>query len=103
MERTIGESKVEQDKEKIIMKRNDIFKTLFRPVSNIKNIEENKFLCFYKQYPLFNIILELVNLFKDIFIQNKPELLNEWIAKAKSTKIKELISFTNRIERDYEQ
>lgn len=98
----IEESKVEQGKEKIIMKRNDIFKTLFRPVSDIKNMEENKFLCFCKQYPLFNTILGLVSLFKDIFIQNKPELLNKWIAKARITGIEELISFTNGIERDYE-
>lgn len=98
----IEENKVEQGKKKIIMKRNDIFKTLFRSVSNIKNFEENKFLCFCEQYPFFNVILELVNLFKDIFIKNKPELLNEWIAKARSTEIEELISFTNGIERDYE-
>lgn len=98
----IEENKVEQGKEKIIMKRNDIFKALFRPVSDIKNMEENKFLCFCKQYPLFNTILELVSLFKDIFIQNKPKLLNKWIAKARITGIEELISFTNGIERDYE-
>ncbi|HBN27954.1 MAG TPA: hypothetical protein DEF85_09260 [Clostridiaceae bacterium] len=47
-------------------------------------------------------MLELVNLFKDIFIQNKPELLNERIAKVMGTEIEELISFTNGIERDYE-
>lgn len=99
---TLEENKVEQGKKKIIMKRNGIFKTLFRSVSNIKNFEENKFLCFCEQYPFFNVILELVNLFEDIFIKNKPELLNEWIAKARSTEIEELISFTNGIERDYE-
>lgn len=79
------------------MKRNDIFKTLFRPISDMKNFEEDKFLCFCEQYPFFKIILELVRSFKDIFKQNKPELLKEWIAKAKSTEIEEIKSFTNRI------
>lgn len=44
----------------------------------------------------------MVKLFKDIFILNKPELLNEWMSKARSTEIEEIISFTNGIERDYE-
>ncbi|WP_423219522.1 transposase [Clostridium tyrobutyricum] len=32
----------------------------------------------------------------------KLELLKEWLKKAKSTGIEEIISFTNRIECDYE-
>lgn len=32
----IEENESEKDKKKIIMKRNDIFKTLFRPISDIK-------------------------------------------------------------------
>ena len=96
------ENEVEQGKKKVFMKRNDIFKTLFRPISNIKNFEENKFLCFCEQYPFFDRILELIKLFKDIFILRKPELLNEWMEKARSTGIEEIISFTNGIERDYD-
>lgn len=91
----------EKDKKKIIMNRNDIFKAVFRPISDIKNFEEDKFLCFCEQYPFFKIILELVRSFKDIFTQNKPELLKEWIAKARSMEIEEIKSFTNGIERDY--
>ncbi|WP_083585641.1 ISL3 family transposase [Clostridium kluyveri] len=98
----IEENETEEGKKKIIIKRTDIFKTLFRPISDIKNFEENKFLCFYEQYPFFKIILELVKSFKDIFTQNKPELLKEWISKARSTEIEEIKSFTNGIERDYE-
>lgn len=44
----------------------------------------------------------MINSFKDIFEQKKPKLLKEWIAKAKNTKIKEIISFANGIEQDYD-
>jgi transposase len=44
----------------------------------------------------------LINSFREIFEQKKPKLLREWIVKAKNTKIKEIISFTNGIERDYD-
>ncbi|MDF2503551.1 hypothetical protein [Clostridium sp.] len=63
----IKEKETEEGKKKIIMKRNNIFKTLFKPISDIKNFEEDKFLCFCEQYPFFKIILELIKSFKDIF------------------------------------
>ena len=46
--------------------------------------------------------MELINSFKNVFEQKKPNLLKEWITKAKGTKIKEIISFANGIERDYD-
>ncbi|RDA73617.1 transposase, partial [Hafnia paralvei] len=98
----IKENEIKEGKKKTIMKRTDIFKTLFKPISDIKNFTEDKFTCFCEQYPFFKIILELVKSFKDIFAQNKPKLLKEWIEKARSTGIEEIISFTNGIERDYE-
>ena len=97
----IKENEIEEGKEKITIKRNNIFKTLFKSVSDIKNFEKDNFLCFCEQYPFFKIILELVKSFKDIFVQNKPELLKAWLAKARRTEIEEIISFTNGIERDY--
>lgn len=98
----IKESEVEEGKEIITMKRTDIFKALFRPISHIKSLEEDKFQRFCDQYPFFKIILELINSFREIFEQKKPKLLREWIDKAKNTKIKEIISFANGIERDYD-
>lgn len=98
----IKESEVEEGKEIIAMKRTDIFKALFRPISHIKSLEEDKFQRFCDQYPFFKIILELINSFREIFEQKKPKLLREWIDKAKNTKIKEIISFANGIERDYD-
>lgn len=98
----IKEDEVEDGKEIITIKRNDILKTLFRPVSDVRNLEEDKFQHFCEQYPFFKTILELINSFKDIFEQKKPNLLEEWITKAKDTKIKEIISFVNGVERDYD-
>lgn len=98
----IKENEVEEGKKRITMARNDIFKSLFRPVSDIKTLEEDKFRYFCDQYPFFKTILELIKSFKDIFKQNEPKLLKNWIAKVKSSGIKELISFTNGIERDYD-
>ena len=44
----------------------------------------------------------MIKSFKDIFKQNEPKLLKNWIAKVKSSGIKEIISFTNGVERDYD-
>jgi len=99
---SIKETEVEEGKERIHIRRNDIFKALFRPVSYIKSLEESKFQFFCEQYPFFKTILELINSFKNVFEQKKPELLREWIAKARNSKIKEIISFTNGVERDYD-
>lgn len=97
-----NKDELEEGKVKITLKRNNIFKTLFKPTTEIKDFEEGKFQYFCKQYPFFNIILQLIRSFKDIFVKNKPELLQGWIDKARSTEVRELISFTNGIERDYD-
>lgn len=47
----ISENEVEYGKKRFLIKRNDIFKTLFKPVSEIKNLEENIFGHFCNQYP----------------------------------------------------
>lgn len=94
--------KVDEDKRKFHIKRKDIFKTLFRPLPDVKNLEQDKFQHFCEQYPFFKTILDLIKSFKTIFEQKTPELLPEWMNKARNTKIKEIISFTNGIERDYE-
>jgi len=68
----------------------------------IKSLEEDKFQCFCDQYPIFKTILESISSFKEIYQQNKPKLLREWIARAKNTRIRDTISFANGIERDYD-
>lgn len=51
---------------------------------------------------IFKTILELIKDFKDIFKLSKSELLKDWIAKVKSSEIKELASFANGLERDFD-
>jgi len=93
---------VSEGKKKFHVKRKDIFKTLFRPLADIKNLEQDKFQHFCSHYPFFKTILDLIKSFKAIFEKKTPELLPEWMNKARNTKIKEIFSFTNGIERDYE-
>ena len=97
-------TKINSDNEEkiITIKRNVIFSTLFKPISNIKGLDEDIFKLFCKQYPLFKSVHELVNSFKQIFKHKDPKLLGEWVIKASNTGIKEIISFVNGLKRDYD-
>ena len=77
MEKRFKENEVGEGKGIITIKRDDIFKTLFGPVSDIKSLEKDKFQCFCNQYPFFKTILELTNSFRKIFEQSEPKLLRE--------------------------
>ena len=97
-------TKINSDNEEeiITIKRNVIFSTLFKPISNIKGLDEDIFKLFCNQYPFFKSVHELVNSFKQIFKHKDPELLGEWVIKASNTGIKEIISFVNGLKRDYD-
>ncbi len=70
-------TKINSDNEEeiITIKQNVIFSTLFKPISNIKGLDEDIFKLFCKQYPFFKSVHELVNSFKQIFKHKDPELL----------------------------
>ena len=86
----------------IPLKRKDIFKTLFKPISKIKNIDASLFTMFCTQYPCFKTVWDLINSFRDMVKGKNSGILKEWIDQVRQTKIRELGSFVNGIERDYD-
>lgn len=86
----------------IPLKRNDIFKTLFKPVSKIKNIDASIFAMFCTQYPCFKTVWDLINSFRDMVKGKNSGILKGWIDQVRQTKIRELGSFISGIERDYD-
>lgn len=86
----------------IPLRRNDIFKTLFKPISKIKGIDTEVFTVFCTQYPCFKVVWDLINSFRSMVKGKNSGILKVWIDKVRQTKIRELGSFVNGIERDYD-
>lgn len=86
----------------IPLKRNDMFKTLFKLLSKIKGIDIEIFTIFCTQYPCFKVVWDLINSFRSMVKGKNSGMLKDWIDKVRQTNIRELGSFVNGIERDYD-
>lgn len=83
------------------LKRSNIKKLFFIDLEDIKNknLKENLTL-YLKQNEELNKIVNLKQEFHNIIFSKNPELLEEWLKKAKLLNVTELNSFINLIESD---
>lgn len=79
-----------------------IIKLLYKPIDKIKGFSQNQLGTVMEKYPVISDLFEVLNEFKDMLKNKASENLSNWIEKVKKLNIKEMDSYVNGLERDYD-
>ena len=82
------------------IERKLLIKLLFKPLSQIPQLDNLLIEHINNQYPIFNQIIELVNDFRVLVKNKEVNLLEAWIKEATLLNIREINSFVEGIKRD---
>jgi transposase len=84
-----------------VLERREVFKLLFNPLENVKNITQDNFDKLYAEYPCFQKIHSIVWEFRQLLVSKIPDNLNAWLKKAKKLGVREITSFVEGVRRDF--
>lgn len=79
-----------------------IIKLLYKPIDKIKGFSQNQLDAVMEKYPVISDLFEVLNEFKDMLKNKASENLSNWKEKVKKLNIKEMDSYVNGLEKDYD-
>lgn len=79
-----------------------IIKLLYKPIDKIKGFSQNQLNAVMVKYSIIADLFEVLNEFKNMLKSKDPNNLSNWIEKVKKLNIKEMDSYVNGLERDYD-
>ncbi len=90
------------DKHTEVIERKWIIKLLYKPIEQIKYINEQQLEQVIKEYPIIGQLYDLMKSFKEILFSKKQDDITNWISEATALEIEEINSFIGGISRDIE-
>ena len=83
-----------------VIKRKWLIKLLYKPIDQVKNINEEQLEQVVKEHPIIRQLYDLMGAFKEILLSKKPEDINNWITEASVLDREEINRFIGGITRD---
>lgn len=90
----------ERDPVELIDKKS-ILKLLYKPIDEVKELTEIQYNAVVKEYPIIATFINILTEFKGILVKKDSSFLKYWIEKVHKLKVKEMDSFINGLENDY--
>lgn len=75
---------------------------LYKPIEKVKGLTKELYEKIIEKYPIMGQMLELIGKFKEVLKSKEVEMLEEWMVKANSLKIREIDRFVKGIKRNIE-
>jgi len=83
-----------------LIERKWLIRLLFKPLNDVKGINEEQFKAVIEKYPTIESIYETVRTFKELVFSKKAEELPIWMEKTELLGIEEINSFINGLKND---
>nr|WP_278336660.1 ISL3 family transposase [Clostridium gasigenes] len=85
-----------------LIDKKSLLKLLYKPIDKVKELNQSQMKEIIKKHPIVEKLLELLTEFKDMLGGKKSGKLKSWIEKTRNLNIKELNSYINGINSDYD-
>ncbi|HOQ40379.1 MAG TPA: transposase [Fervidobacterium sp.] len=100
MKRELGIEVVKEHQVRISKK--DLIKLMYKPIEECEVVMEGMYEKIIGKYPIIKRMVDLIARFKEIMKSSEVEMLEEWMAEAKSLRIRKIDKFVKGMKRDIE-
>jgi transposase len=100
MKRELGIEVVKEHQVRISKKY--LIKLMYKPIEECEVVTEGMYEKIIEKYPIIKRMVDLIARFKEIMKSSEVEMLEEWMAEAKSLRIRKIDKFVKGMKRDIE-